>query len=63
MIKNVGNADSIIRIIIGVIIAALGFYYNCWLGLIAIIPFATAIFKFCPLYTIFGIKTCKTDKK
>jgi len=28
-----------------------------WLGLIGIVPLLTAIVRFCPLYTILGIRT------
>ena len=30
-----------------------------WLGLIGLVPLATAIFAWCPAYAPFGIKTCK----
>lgn len=60
--KNVGNVDKIIRIIIGVVLLSLLFVLNGnikYLGLIGIIPFLTAVFGYCPLYSMFGIKTCK----
>jgi hypothetical protein len=60
MKKNVGNVDVVLRIFLGIVIAAVGFYYRSWLGLIAIIPIATAWFGFCPLYAILGFNTCKT---
>jgi hypothetical protein len=50
MICNVGKIDKSIRLIIGVVIAVLGLYYQSWWGLLAIIPIATAIFGFCTLY-------------
>jgi hypothetical protein len=28
-------------------------------GWIGIVPLATGIFRFCPLYALLGIKTCK----
>ena len=59
MNKNIGTADSVIRIIIGLVIIALGIYYkSCW-ALVAIIPLGTAVIGFCGLYTLFGINTCK----
>lgn len=61
MKKNVGKADMIIRIIIALIIGALGFYYKSWWGLVGIVPLLTAFVKFCPLYAPFGISTCKRD--
>lgn len=61
---NIGTTDRIIRVIAAVLIAAAGFYYKIWwLYLIACVPFLTALFGFCCLYTLFGINTCKTKKK
>ncbi|HUX53388.1 MAG TPA: DUF2892 domain-containing protein [Williamwhitmania sp.] len=62
MKKNVGSADKIIRIVIGVAIAAAGIYYQSWWGLVAIIPLATAFMGSCGLYSLVGISTCKTKK-
>jgi len=62
MIKNVGGIDFYIRIIAAVVIAILGILYQSWWGLIAIIPLATALVGFCPLWTLFGINTCKVKK-
>lgn len=61
MICNVGKIDKSVRLIIGVVIAALGFYYQSWWGLLAIIPIFTAIWGFCPLYALFKINTCKKE--
>ena len=59
MICNVGKIDKSIRLIIGVVIAMLGLYYQSWWGFLAIIPILTAIFGFCPVYVLFKINTCK----
>ncbi|NOR86660.1 MAG: DUF2892 domain-containing protein [Bacteroidales bacterium] len=59
MKKNVGSADKIIRIAMGLGILGAGYYFECWLGLIGIIPIVTASINWCPLYSIFGIGTCK----
>ncbi len=58
MKKNVGSIDKIIRVILAIIIGALGYYYQTWWGLVAIVPLATAFMNFCPLYPIFGISSC-----
>ena len=60
MKKNMGNTDRVIRIIIAVVVAALGFYFKSWWGLLAIVPLATALIRWCPLYLPFGIKTCRS---
>jgi hypothetical protein len=38
-------------------IAAVGYIYESWWGLLGIIPFATALINFCPLYAPFKINT------
>jgi fatty acid desaturase len=62
MTCNMGTTDRIIRVIIGVAIAALGFYYKSWWGLLAIIPLATAALGFCGLYVPLKISTIKKKK-
>lgn len=62
MKANVGSVDRIIRIVIGIIILAVGFQYRSWWGLIGIVPLATGIVGFCGLYTVFGISTCPLEK-
>lgn len=60
--KNVGKIDKIIRTIIGLVLLSLIFILEGnakYFGLIGIIPLLTAVFSFCPLYAILGIKTCK----
>jgi hypothetical protein len=56
-LKNIGNTDRIIRIVLGLAIVALGIVFKSWLGLIAIVPLATAAVSTCPLYLPFGIST------
>jgi len=62
MKKNMGTADRIIRLAIGIIIIVLGFYYRSWFSLIAIIPLLTAATSWCPLYIPFGINTGANHK-
>ncbi|MBU1984985.1 DUF2892 domain-containing protein, partial [bacterium] len=59
----VGTADRIIRIIIAVVIFALGAAFKSWWGLLGLIPLLTAIFGFCGLYSLLGISTCKRATK
>ncbi|HVJ49522.1 DUF2892 domain-containing protein [Desulfitobacterium sp.] len=59
---NEGSLDRIIRVILGLIILSLWFIFQGnarYFALIAIIPFFTAIVGWCPLYTLFGVSTCK----
>ena len=60
MKANMGTTDRVIRIIIAVVIAVLGFYFKSWWGLLAIVPLLTAVIRWCPLYLPFGIKTCRS---
>ena len=59
MKQNVGNVDKVIRIILAIVIAALGIYYKNWWGLVALVPLATALMSFCPLYPLLKISTKK----
>lgn len=63
MNQNVGTVDRVIRIIVGIILLLLLVVLDGsirYIGLIGIVPILTAIFKFCPLYTIFRINTNST---
>ena len=60
--KNIGNTDRVVRIIIGLGLLSLLIVLKGnirFLGLIGLIPLLTSAIGFCPLYSIFGIKTCK----
>ena len=59
MTHNVGSADRLIRIVLGLVIAVLGIYFQSWWGLLAVVPLATAFISWCPAYLPFGITTCK----
>ncbi|MFO7603751.1 MAG: DUF2892 domain-containing protein [Gammaproteobacteria bacterium] len=62
MEKNVGGADKTIRIIVGLVIIALGVFYQSWWGALGLLPLATALLGWCPPYALLGINTCKTRK-
>ncbi len=64
MQANVGSTDRIIRIVLGLVLVALFFvvaapwkYVALVAGLVAI---ATGLFRFCGLYKLLGINTCRT---
>lgn len=66
MKKNMGTTDIVIRILMAIGIALL-YYFNVIEGTLAyvlmalaIIFLVTSIINFCPLYTLFGINTCKS---
>lgn len=69
MNANVGKTDRIIRIIVGLILAVGPFVTNLGIWststmmygsiIVGLVLIGTAIFSFCPLYRIIGVKTCK----
>lgn len=61
--KNVGKLDAGIRIILALAIFAAGYYYQSLWGFVGLVPLLTASISWCPLYTLFGMKTCSTSSK
>jgi hypothetical protein len=59
--KNIGSVDRTIRIVLGLVIIALGLFFKCWLGAIGIIVLLTAVIRWCPAYLPFGINTGKKE--
>ena len=59
MSANVGTLDRILRIALGLGLLSLVFVgpQTLW-GLLGIIPLATALFGYCPAYSLLGIRTC-----
>lgn len=65
MKTNMGGADRIIRIIIAALVGVL-YYFKVIDGVFAYVLLAlaavfvlTSFISFCPLYTLFGLSTCK----
>jgi hypothetical protein len=64
MQTNVGGADQAIRVVIGVALLLSILLIDGawrWLGLVGLIPLLTGLARWCPLYTLFGIKTCPKE--
>ena len=61
MKSNIGKTDRIIRLVIGLIIIAVGAYFKSWWGAIGLLPILTAVLGWCGLYTILGISTNKAN--
>ncbi len=69
MTANLGKIDRILRVLLGLVLLAVPFISGWALfesgtativAVIAgIIMLATSAMRFCPLYRIFGIRTCK----
>ena len=54
---NVGKADRIVRVVVGLGLVAFGLAKGSWLGLIGLVPLGTAAIGYCPLYTPLKINT------
>jgi len=65
MSVNVGSLDRAFRVVLGLILVVAAFAGN--LGLFGMIVsvivgavlVVTALFRFCPLYRVIGLRTCK----
>jgi hypothetical protein len=64
MVKNVGGADKVLRIVVGLALLSLIFILQGdarWWGLIGLVPLGTALIGWCPAYAPFGINTAKKE--
>ena len=63
MPHNVGTIDKVLRVVIGLVLIgyALGIGFPQtgwnWVGWIGVVPILTALFGFCPAYTLIGLST------
>jgi hypothetical protein len=58
MEKNIGNIDKVMRVILAIALAGIGYFYGLWwLYLIALVPLITAFVGYCALYSLFKINT------
>jgi len=57
---NVGNIDRGLRILLGLALVGLTLAgtIGYW-GLIGLVPLLTGAIASCPLYSVFGVSTCK----
>ncbi|WP_341991806.1 DUF2892 domain-containing protein [Azorhizobium sp. AG788] len=67
---NVGTADRAVRAVLGLILLAVPFVpaaaaalagMGAWIWLlpaVGVVLLLTALFRFCPAYTLLGIRTC-----
>ena len=59
MPRNEGTLDRVLRVVIGLVLLSLVFVgpKTMW-GLIGLVPLVTGLAGSCPIYTIFGLRTC-----
>jgi len=63
MTQNVGGIDKILRIVLGLVLigATVMGLLPVW-GYIGIVPLATGLMGWCPLYPLIGLSTCPMKK-
>ena len=60
MKANVGGVDKILRIVVGLGLLSLIFILEGnarWWGLVGMVPLATGLINFCPLYAFLGFNS------
>jgi hypothetical protein len=57
--QNEGKVDRVLRVIVGAVLISLVFVgpKTMW-GWIGLVPLVTGLVGTCPLYTLFGMRTC-----
>ena len=60
MKQNIGNAERVVRVLLGVGIMSLAFWgpESAW-AFLGLIPLVTGLVGWCPPYALLGISTCK----
>jgi hypothetical protein len=61
MQKNMGQLDRVLRAILGIIVIALGIYYQSLWGIIGVILLLTSTISWCPLYVPFKFSTKSSE--
>ncbi|SIS73025.1 YgaP family membrane protein [Neptunomonas antarctica] len=69
MTTNIGTIDRVIRLVLGIILLSVPFVSGFAMFesntativsiVLGVVMVATSAIKFCPLYRIFGLRTCK----
>jgi hypothetical protein len=64
MKTNEGGIDRVLRILAGVVLLGLMAMGTIgWWGWLGIVPLATGLIGWCPLYTLLGLNTCQLNSK
>ena len=61
MRPNVGGVDRVLRIVLGIVLLSLTWLVDGdlrWIGLLGIVPLATGLISWCPIYPLLGLNTC-----
>ncbi len=64
MKTNIGGIDRIARIAAGLALIGMTLVgvIGLW-GWIGVVPLLTGVCKFCPVYAVFGIRSCPMEKE
>ena len=60
---NLGRTERIVRIVVGMVLVALG--AGCWAGfyVIGAVVFVTALVAWCPISALLGLSSCKETEQ
>jgi hypothetical protein len=59
---NVGGIDRPLRIVVGLALVAWALFGGPVWAWIGVVPLATGLIGFCPIYPILGMNTCSAKK-
>ncbi len=59
---NVGGIDRPMRIVVGLALVAWALFGGPVWAWIGVVPLATGLIGFCPIYPILGMNTCSAKK-
>ena len=64
MKRNIGTIDRVLRVLAGIALVVVGFAVlegtvGVVVGVIGLIPLATGLIGWCPLYSLFNLRTRK----
>ena len=64
MTRNEGSLDRILRIVVGIVLISLVFIgpQTPW-GWIGVVPLLTGLIGWCPIYSLFGFRTCPMTQR
>jgi hypothetical protein len=64
MTRNEGSLDRILRVVVGIVLISLVFIgpQTPW-GWIGVVPLLTGLIGWCPIYSLFGFRTCPMTQR
>ena len=60
------KTERVVRVVIGLVLLSLLYFLTppaAYLGLLGLIPIATAIFRYCPISHLLGVNTCSMKER